>query len=494
VKRNIILLSFIITILLVEIIIISGCPSPQTSIETTALEETIMEETTLITTKEEVKEEIAEETTEITEETTIDFINEEANMGILAYVKDGNIYVKDLPNGQVKQLTTDGKNHSPRFSPSGQWIAYNKNDKICLIQISSGETRAMNTNNEVKKFIWSPVSDTIAYITQPGSLFVASSPEWYEHELVPNIDSRERKYVIALAWSPDGEWIAYSQNKWIKKEPSPEIHSSLFKIGKDGSEKTELCCSNFLLGKTPLQPDEYYASIVATWSLDDKYILFLSELTASLLADGTSLMFIPANGGNPIKLVERMLIYSDFLDNSPDGESIAITEGGDRCTWINKHIVIVDITSGSRSIITDENISALYPEWSPNGKQIAYVAAPDIGSNIGGGDTNKDVMAKRRIWLVNVSNMEKLQFKQLTSDQTYRDEFPIWSRDSKYILFARIDTEDRASLWLIPEGGGEPQQVVEELTLTSGWFGFYGYTDWNDYFDWWQGDVITTLK
>lgn len=48
-KRNIILLSSIITILLVAIIVMSGCPSPQTSIEITTLEETIIEETTVIT-------------------------------------------------------------------------------------------------------------------------------------------------------------------------------------------------------------------------------------------------------------------------------------------------------------------------------------------------------------------------------------------------------------------------------------------------------------
>lgn len=324
---------------------------------------------------------------------------------------------------------------------------------------------------------------------------VASSPEWHEHELVPNIAEREGIYVIAMAWSPDGEWITYSQNKRINKGLSPKIYSSLWRIRNDGSEKTELCGSNVILGKAPPLPSGYCcASIVATWSLDGEYILFWSELTASALADGTSLMAIPSNGGNPSELVKHMLKYSDFLDNSPDGKSLAIIEGGDRLTWTNKHIVIVDISSGNCSIITDKNISALYPEWSPDGQQIAYVAASDIGSNIWGGDIAKAEMAKRRIWIVNISDIKKLQFKQLTRDQTYRDEFPIWSKDGKYILFARIDTDDIASLWLIPEEGGEPQKVVEELTLASEWFGFYGYTNWNDYFDWWQGDVITTLK
>jgi len=497
-------LAFLIIVYL--LFILTGCPSTLPTKTTKIIEETaeklIEETTTQEQTTQEPKEETEQET-EITieqetaeegiEETTITSTNEEANMGMLAYINDGNIYIKDLPNGQVKQLTTDGKNHNPSFSPSGQWIACYKNDKINLIQISSGETRVIKTN-EVVEFFWSPVSDTIAYITWPGSLLVASSPEWHEHELVPNIDGREGTAVNDITWSPDGEWIAYTQDKCIKKEPSPGFYYSLCKIRKDGSEKTELCGSNLLLGVPPPLPDNYYASIVATWSLDGEYIIFWSALTASILADSTSLMVIPSNGGNPSKLVEHMLIYSDFLDNSSNGKLLAITEGAYRFTWLQKHIVIVDISSGSRSIITDKNISALYPKWSPDGKQIAYVAAPDIGPITMDSDIVKAGMAKRRIRVVNISNMKKLQFKQLTNDQAYRDEFPIWSRDGKYILFTRIDTEDRSSLWLISEVGGEPQQVVKELTLSLEWPRFYGHTWWNDCFDWWQGDVITTQK
>jgi hypothetical protein len=57
----------------------------------------------------------------------------------------------------------------------------------------------------------------------------------------------------------------------------------------------------------------------------------------------------------------------------------------------------------------------------------------------------------------------------------------------------RFGAEDRASLWLIPIAGGEPQQVVDELMPlpgpASGWFGYYGHVEWDVLFDWWRGPV-----
>jgi hypothetical protein len=41
--------------------------------------------------------------------------------------------------------------------------------------------------------------------------------------------------------------------------------------------------------------------------------------------------------------------------------------------------------------------------------------------------------------------------------------------------------------------GGEPRQVVEELTPAPEWFGTYGHIDWAQHFDWWRGDGSATI-
>jgi Tol biopolymer transport system component len=43
-----------------------------------------------------------------------------ANLGKLAYLQEGDIWVKDLPDGHARQLTTGGHSREPRWSPSGR--------------------------------------------------------------------------------------------------------------------------------------------------------------------------------------------------------------------------------------------------------------------------------------------------------------------------------------------------------------------------------------
>lgn len=100
-----------------------------------------------------------------------DILKNETEMGKIAYIYDGNIWFKDLPNGEKKQLTTDGNNHSPRWSPSGKYLAYFKDHQLFVMKYSTGETKILETaklesNSEVKNFAWSPVEDILAYTTR----------------------------------------------------------------------------------------------------------------------------------------------------------------------------------------------------------------------------------------------------------------------------------------------------------------------------------------
>jgi DNA-binding CsgD family transcriptional regulator len=44
-------------------------------------------------------------------------------MGKLAFIQDGDLWVKDMPDGQPLQLTDDGKAWYPRWSRSGEWLS-----------------------------------------------------------------------------------------------------------------------------------------------------------------------------------------------------------------------------------------------------------------------------------------------------------------------------------------------------------------------------------
>jgi hypothetical protein len=77
--------------------------------------------------------------------------------------------------------------------------------------------------------------------------------------------------------------------------------------------------------------------------------------------------------------------------------------------------------------------------------------------------------------------------RSLTESPAYRDERPAWSTDGAYLLFARMDVEGRASLWLVGAEGGEPRRAVDELSPSPDWSGYYGHIEWERLYDWWRG-------
>jgi len=396
-------------------------------------------------------------------------------LGMLAYLKGSDLWVKPLPDGQARQVTAGGNTMSPRWSPSGQWLVYHKDCELRMVRSSGADTRTVSPKAKVNIFAWSPVSDTLAYTTRTGSLWVVSANDWRERELIASAGDQPGFGVLSMAWSPDGEWLTYGREDVVKEGQPPDRYAALWRMRIDGSGAEEL----FNTG-TPAQD----GFTVARWSPDSQHILFwpVRLFSPSLLADGTSLMVIPANGGQPMEPVHSMLARDDFLAWSPDGKLLAITVGEGRETWSHKRIALVELTSGQLTYLTDEKIAAFSPVWSPDGQRLAYVAAPDIGFG-SGGEVAKAGAAKRRIWVMKRDGSEK---RQLTHDAAYRDERPLWSADGSHLLFVRLDQSGRASLWLMRDDGSEEQRVAD-LSPAPDWFGYYGYISWDGYFNWWLG-------
>jgi Tol biopolymer transport system component len=402
------------------------------------------------------------------------------SLGKLAYVQGGDIWIKTLPDGEPRRLTTDGRNREPRWSPSGQWLALRKGDyQVCAMRADGSAGRPLNDSAAVGAFAWAPGTDRLAYVTAQGDLMAVNADGSNQRQLVAGVEGKGVPAVQRMAWSPDGKWLAYDRQEALKKvQPGqpPELNVGLWRIRADGSDATELYTAG-----APAQD----GIVVAGWSKDSRYIFFWLDpyFSGSILADGVPLHIIPASGGEPHQLDQDMLLYPDFWANSPMGKFLAITEGGGRETWSHKRIAIVDLSSGKLDCLTESEVAAFSPAWPPDGQRIAYIAAPDIGF-VGGGDVAKAGAAWRRIWVMNSDGSDK---HQLTHDAVYRDERPLWSADGGHLLFARMDADGRASLWLIPATGDEPEQIVDELTPAPEWFGYYGHVDWNILFDWWYG-------
>jgi Tol biopolymer transport system component len=313
-------------------------------------------------------------------------------------------------------------------------------------------------------------------------------------------------------FGPDGERFVFVRNvgRVAEKDGAPSAGQLCLASVSAPNRKPEVLVSN----GGNLRP---YG-----WTHDSKSILYwcADDWSASIWNDGVGLYSVPVEGGPARKLGVSTLVHDDVVDLAPEfaGNQLAVTSGDGRATWAGKRIAVVDLKTGSLRNVTTEDNAAICPAWSPDGQRIAYVAAPDAevayrksiaGSNIrimtgdgtvetkvvtrdtkvapGGGEAAHVFLHQRKIWLLDPGGTG--QPRQLTTDPRYRDEEPFWSADGGQILFGRMDYDGHTSLWLMERSGTAPKQVCrlqifDGLGNEDSWFGFYGYTDWRDAFDW----------
>ncbi len=404
------------------------------------------------------------------------------SLGKLAYVQGGDIWVKTLPDGESQRLTTDGRNSQPCWSHSGEWLAFRKGEyQVWLMSADGKDARSLNEGAAVDAFAWAPADDRLAYVAAAGLQVISAGSATAVTLAPPSPPGYGPGRMGRLAWSPDGAWIACEWQEWQPSQPT--TYQGLWKVSANGEQLAELYASG-----APAKGE----AVLAGWSLDGQYILFWQGdiLSASMLADGVPLYSLPVGGGEPIQLVDTVLVHDDFLAPAPQVNRLAATAGSYRATWTNKRLAVVQTSGGEPTWLTAESVVAFSPTWSPDGNRLAFVSMPDRGDLVGGDDARLGMM-ERHIWIMNADGSGQ---RQITNDPDYRDERPLGSADGNYLLFARIDAEGRVSLWLIPVEGGDPYQTVEELTPlpgpASGWFGYYGHVDWDQIFAWQRGPSL----
>jgi Tol biopolymer transport system component len=432
------------------------------------------------------------------------------DLGQLAYVQGGDIWVKALPDGKPLRLTTDGRNREPRWAPSGDWLAFRKEratfvqrevpcdipqphrgNEVCreafsllqkqvwLMQADGSRAHVLDQGSSVEGFSWAPTHDRLAYVSENGDLQTINADGSKAATLVPhNLTNPNPGRVGRMAWSPDGAWIGY---EWRIPQSEPSAsYQGLWKVSADGKTRVELHASG-----APRKGE----AILAGWSPRGSTVLFWqSEMRTPSLTDSVALYGVShlkdSEGFSIVKsITTAMLAYADFIAPAPPGTSwgerdaVAIVVGAGHGTWTNKSIETV-------KPLTPKDVAAISPAWSPTGTRLAYAAMPTREDLTIGEVTLQDLM-QRRLWVVETSG--EGHPRRLTNAAAYRDEHPLWSADSTHLLFARLDMRGRASLWLIAVDTGATRQMVDELTPAPDPFGFYGHVDWDGLFDWWRG-------
>lgn len=117
----------------------------------------------------------------------------------------GSLYVKDMPDGELRLLVEGSKSPilDPQFSPDGQWAAYARDGEIYIAPVSGGE---------------------------PRQITFGARETGKTHGLAEYIAQEELARRRGYWWSPDGRFIAFTEVDERHIPVYPIVHQ-----GKEGS-------------------------------------------------------------------------------------------------------------------------------------------------------------------------------------------------------------------------------------------------------------------
>ena len=383
------------------------------------------------------------------------------------------IYVKQIGTEQMLQLTHSGTDWCPAWSPDGRFIAFSRygvlgkeEHAIYLMSAIGGAERKLHFGAPAHPPLnWSPDGKFIAFTAKD------SDQNTFSINLlsVENLETRKLSQPTAAqqdwgpTFSPDGKQLAFIRTNGTL------TMADIFIMSANGGEARRLTFDNTVIPSPP------------TWTRDGRWIVFSSPRISI-----PTLWRIPVSGGSPIQ-IPQVGVVAVHPSVSPSGNRLAYEQiGGHSSIWSLQ--LSEPGKRDSRMLVTGSAGFNWAPEFSPDGKRIAFLSgragplevwtcnrdgsdliqltslggatlagpprwSPDgqrIAFNSALGEHNAIFVMKAEGGLA----------RPLTRDASDNVNAS-WSHDGKWIYF----TSNRSGewqIWRMPSGGGEPLPVTKQ--------------------------------
>jgi Tol biopolymer transport system component len=253
--------------------------------------------------------------------------------GALLYVKSGNIWIQS--GAQAHQVTSDGADSMPTFSPDGQWIYFIHSNPGTGKWPSEGVVRVYDLEIQ-----------SLERIPADGS----GQPEVIMNGQVHQGSYHWSAFIRQPSISPDGKTAAVISDGPDPSQSDPVLQFVNLTTGKMTNPK--------------LPEAAYLGHQDPAWSPDGGSVLYVhSERNGAL-------------GAPTIVRYDLTTKRTKTLTNpgyiapawSPDGRYIAAT----KTSSFGTDIVILDASTGAELLRLTKDESSFDPVWSPAGDAIAY--------------------------------------------------------------------------------------------------------------------------
>ncbi len=374
----------------------------------------------------------------------------------LVFGAGDRIWIRSLESGEAHPLEGTENGTFPFWSPDSRKIAFFSAGKLRVMDIAGGapvpvcdasNPRGGSWNTKGVLLFTPNIRDGLYQVPATGGTPVA----------VTKVDSSKHSTHRWPQFLPDGDHFLYlAMNHAGQREYSGIYAGSLSAAGSPGRlllrtdanalfetgymlflRKSDLMAQRFDVGRMELQGDPVR---LAEKALNDQGIW---RGAFSVSSNG---LLIYATGSN--SAAEGQLTWFDVNGKvfgsvgergnndpriSPDGHKLALTKYGGP----NPEVWIFDTANGLRTRLSTD-AAGTTPVWSPDGKNIAYMAIPE--------NTSKARLAVRA---ADGSGDDRLLYQE---DQWQSPSD--WSPDGKYILYNRGEP-GASHIYVMPVAKGE---------------------------------------
>ncbi|MGA2982768.1 MAG: S41 family peptidase [Terriglobia bacterium] len=381
----------------------------------------------------------------------------------------GDLWLVSSSGGEARRITTDpGLELFPKFSPDGKWIAftgqYDGNFNIYVMPADGGEPKQltfetdvatmperMGPNNQV--ITWLPDSQRILYLSRRDTF-----NDWFGRLFTVSIDGGLPVRLPIdkgglTSFSPDGAKIAYNRifrnfRTWKRytggmaqdiaiydfknntyeritdypgTDTYPMWHGDTIYFGSDRGPEHRINIYSYSLKTQQTKQLTDFKDYDVDWpSLGPDSIVFSNGgylYTFDLKSQKAKKLTVYLPGDRDLARPHwsNVARYVTDFEISPEGNRAVLTARGD--------IFTVPAKEGSiRNLTQTPGIREKYAAWSPDGKWIAYLS---------------DRSGEDEIYITPQEGMGKET--RITTDGKMFRMPPIWSPDSKKLLFADKD-------------------------------------------------------
>jgi dipeptidyl aminopeptidase/acylaminoacyl peptidase len=367
--------------------------------------------------------------------------------------------------GRAQAVTrfADGLNAGLFWSADSQRVYFPRLGDLWQVPVAGGEPAAVWTTPELEsQIVLSPDGGRVAFVRGGNDLVVRSLADSKDSVLVRG----DSKAVGGITWSPDSARLVFNLGSTtIRHEQTPEYSGSKiiytvserragesFVVAAAGGVATTLPSVG---GTAPRGWIDKTRLVVDRQSADYKRrTISIADTTAST-PPGTTGQWKTLYEDVDHKFWSIPGQAEPWAQPSPDGKWVAFIS--DRDGWDHLYVMPTDVArplqpSDSGGIqITKGQFEVWRPSWSSDSTRIAF----DANEPGRPGD--------RHLGIATIGQDPSRATVTTVTNGKGTDITPVWSPDSRRLVYQHTDPHNSADLWIVDAAGGTPARVSDSM-------------------------------